>query len=127
MKGHAPKRGGPAKAKAKPKTKPKTRTANGRPKISVRKTRTVATSKGERQVVEKYTPKGRGKAKTGFTATGKTAASRAASQTGRSHPSDRNKVARAPGKRTQRGRSGQGTVYYEYRRNRSDADKRRRR
>ena len=119
MKKHAARRSAPARSKA--------RTANGRPKISVRKTRTVATSKGERQVAEKYTPKGRGKAKTGFTSTGKTAASRAASQTGRSHVSDRNKVARAPGKRTQRGRSGQGTVYYEYRRNRSDADKRRRR
>ena len=119
MKGHAARRSAPAKSKA--------RTANGRPKISVRKTGTVGTSRTGRQVVEKYTPRGRGKAKTGFTATGKTASSRAASQTGGSHASDKNKVARAPGKRSQRGRGGQATTYYEYRRNRSDADKRRRR
>ena len=102
------------------------RTSNGRPKISVRKTKTVMTSKGDRQVMEKYTPRGKGKPDTGFTTTSKTASARAASQTGRSHASDKNKVARAPGKRSQVGRSGKNKVYYEYRANRSDADKRKR-
>ena len=85
------------------------------------------TGKSERQVREKFTPTSQGRKKTGFTITKKTAPARAGSQTGPSHPSDKTKVARAPGKRTQVGRGGKRTTYYEYRRNRSDADKRKRR
>ena len=103
------------------------RTGNRRPRISVRKTTTVRTSKNGRQVAEKYTPTGKGPARSGVTSTRRTAGARAASQSGKSHASDRRKVARAPGKRAQTGKKGKITTYYEYRANRSDADKRRRR
>ena len=112
--------------KRRPAAKPGSskRTSNGRPKISVRKTKTVRTGKSERQVMEKYTPTGKGKKQTGFTVTKKTAAARNAAQVGSSHRSDKTKVARAPGRRSQVGRGGKNTVYYENRENRSDADKR---
>ena len=103
------------------------RAGNRRPKISVRKTTTVRTSKKGRQVAEKYTPTGKGRARTGVTSTRKTAPAREASQSGASHASDRRKVARAPGKRAQTGKKGKITTYYEFRANRSDADKRKRR
>ena len=53
------------------------RTGNRRPRISVRKTTTVRTSKNGRQVAEKYTPTGKGPARSGVTSTRRTAASRA--------------------------------------------------
>ena len=103
------------------------RKAPSRPKVSVRKTATVSTSKGDRVVVENYSPTGNGRTRTRFVGTAKTAAARRTSQTGgRSTAADKKKIAGAPGKRVRYDSTGRVKTYYEYRRNRSDADKRRR-
>ena len=113
--------GGPAASKSKSgagKSKAKKST------ISVQSSTVVESDKAKGQVMvkEKYKPTGKGRAKTGLTVTKKSPTARNASQSGRSdRASDRQRTARAPGRRVQKGRSGKGSVYYEYRENRSDA------
>ena len=91
--------------------------------VSVRKTTEVERTKTGLVVREAYSPKSTGKARTGYTGTAPSTAKRRRQQTGSSSVgADKQRVARAPGKRVQQ-KSGKTTTYYESRRNRSDANK----
>ena len=106
----------------KPRTRRKTASKAKKSTISVQKSKVVNKGKTEVEVKETYKPTGKGRAKTGYTITKKSPSARNASQRGGSNrAADKKRTARAPGRREQAGRGGKGTVYYEYRENRSDA------